>query len=243
MPAASSTASSSLTFPARQREPEWMDEPDIDPRLHRQALVGLARLNWLGQSAGSIWSALRNVAQPNEPLRVLDLACGGGDVLIYLARRAQRRKLPWRFFGVDKSNVALQVARDRARARQIDVDFSSLDVLNDALPGGFDVLTCSLFLHHLTDEEALRLLSSMAAAARRAVIVSDLSRSNTNQWLTWLGCQIVTRSPVVHKDGPISIRAAFSIDEARQLASAAGLERASVRPQFPARWLLCWRRS
>jgi 2-polyprenyl-3-methyl-5-hydroxy-6-metoxy-1,4-benzoquinol methylase len=200
-------------------------------------------LNRLGCTAAAIWSALRKLQPAREPLRILDLACGGGDVAVWLARRAQRRNYPWRFLGVDRSSTALQVARERARAAQASVDFSEFDVLGDPLPAGFDVITCSLFLHHLSDAEALCLLRSAATVARRGVIVSDLARSNINECLTWLGCQFVTRSPVVHKDGPISIRAAFSLAEARTLAAAAGMPQAVVRAQFPARWLLWWRQT
>jgi 2-polyprenyl-3-methyl-5-hydroxy-6-metoxy-1,4-benzoquinol methylase len=222
----------------RERQPEWMDEPDIDPVLHRQALAGLARLNACGRSSGMLFGALRRFKQ--QPLRILDVACGGGDVTLKLARRAAREGSHWEFSGVDKSATALDVAAKRAAAAGVKVKFQPLDVLADDVPGGFDVIICSLFLHHLSDEEALCLLRRMAVAARSLVVISDLHRSRLNYAMTLAACQLATRSPVVHKDGPLSIRAAFSLSEARALAESAGLTGARVRPQFPVRWLLEW---
>ena len=42
----------------RVREREVMDRPDLDQRLHQQALTGLARLNWLSGSLGLIWQPI-----------------------------------------------------------------------------------------------------------------------------------------------------------------------------------------
>jgi 2-polyprenyl-3-methyl-5-hydroxy-6-metoxy-1,4-benzoquinol methylase len=233
-----STETTSTRFLAqRERQPEWMDEPDIDPALHRQALAGLARLNAFGRSSSMIFGALRRLKQP---LRILDVACGGGDVTVNLARRAARNGWPWEFTGVDKSATALDVAAKRAAAAGVKVEFQPLDVVADELPGGYDVIICSLFLHHLSDDEALGLLRRMAAAAERKVVISDLHRSRWNYAMTLAACQLATRSPVVHKDGPLSIRAAFSLSEARSLAERAGLTGARISARFPVRWLLEW---
>jgi hypothetical protein len=43
-------------------------------------------------------------------------------------------------------------------------------------------------------------------------------------WLAaWAGTRLLTRSPVVHFDGPQSVRAAWTESELRQLARDAGL--------------------
>jgi 2-polyprenyl-3-methyl-5-hydroxy-6-metoxy-1,4-benzoquinol methylase len=217
-----------------------MDEPDLDARLHRQALAGLARLNAFGRSSAMIWRALQPFR--NQRLRILDIACGGGDVAISLARRARRRGYAWEFTGVDKSELALDVARDRAKRAGVTIDFQACDVLADDLPPGFDIITCSLFLHHLSEGDAIQLLRRAGQAAGQMVVVSDLRRSRTNEWLTYFGCQLLSRSPVVHKDGPISIRAAFTMEEAVALAREAGLTDVCIKPRFPVRWLLTWRR-
>jgi hypothetical protein len=91
---------------------------------------------------------------------------------------------------------------------------------------------------HETDAE--RLLRNMAAAARRAVLVDDLLRSRTGYLLAWLGSRLFTTSPIVHTDGPLSVRAAFSVDEARALAERAGLTGAQFHRHWPQRFLLSW---
>jgi hypothetical protein len=101
---------------------------------------------------------------------------------------------------------------------------------------------CSLFLHHLADDDARTLLARMRDAAAQMVAVSDLRRSKWGYALAWLGSRVVSRSEIVRTDGPLSVRAAFTIGEARALAYAAGLDGAKVRPIWPQRFLLVWNR-
>ncbi|MFN5696272.1 MAG: hypothetical protein ACK486_04460 [Cyanobacteriota bacterium] len=60
--------------------------------------------------------------------------------------------------------------------------------------------------------------------------------------LTWVGTRLLSRSPIVQIDGPLSVGGAFQLDEVRQLASAAGLAGAQITRFWPERFLLSWRR-
>ena len=120
--------------------------------------------------------------------------------------------------------------------------FFRMDALSDPIPEGYDVLTCSLFLHHLDEDEAVLLLGRMAAAANRLILVDDLARSRSGSWLAWLVCRALSRSRVVQYDGPASAAAAFTPAEALALASQAGLEGATIRRHWPSRFLLSWGR-
>src|SRR5439155_9017041 len=93
---------------------------------------------------------------------------------------------------------------------------------------GYDVVMCSLFLHHLSDEQAPVLLRAMADAAGSLVLINDLRRSRLGYTLAWLGCRLLTRSPIVHVDGPRSVAAAFSPEEALRIAERAGLHGATI---------------
>jgi 2-polyprenyl-3-methyl-5-hydroxy-6-metoxy-1,4-benzoquinol methylase len=241
----------------RVLRPEVMDDPSLDPARHARALEGLARINAWSATTGRLWREIAPLARatPGRPLRILDVACGGGDTAVRLARRARRAGAEVEVTGCDVSETALAFSAARARQAGVTVDFVRRDVLQDDLLGGlkgdlpngvregYDVLTCSLFLHHLETDEALLLLGKMAAAARRLVLVSDLNRTRTGFALAWAGTRMLSRSDVVHVDGPRSVERAFTVAEARALAKQAGLAGASVARCWPCRWLLRWERA
>jgi hypothetical protein len=101
---------------------------------------------------------------------------------------------------------------------------------------------CTLFLHHLVQEDAEQLLRRMAKAARRCVLVDDLVRGRTGYFLAWAGARLLTSSRIVHVDGPLSVRSAFTLPEVRALAEKAGLHGARFRRHWPQRFLLSWRK-
>ena len=102
-------------------------------------------------------------------------------------RKAALADLPLKFFGCDMSSVAIQHARANARRAEVPVDFFEADVLQTALPAGFDVVMCSLFLHHLTEEQALNLIRDMSDKAGCMILISDLLRSRSGLLLAQIG--------------------------------------------------------
>jgi len=222
-----------------------MDDPHLNVEQHLHALRSLERINGWSASARAIWSPIRALAaeEPGRTFRVLDIATGAGDGPITLWHRARRVGVPLTVEGCDRSPVAIAHACHRAQQRRADVRFFELDVLNDQIPHGYDVVTCSLFLHHLTHEDVVRVLRSMAQAAGRLVIISDLVRSHVGLVLAYLGTRLLSTSAVVHLDGPRSVRAAYAVDEVRALAARAGMTTPEISPRWPCRYLLTWKRA
>jgi 2-polyprenyl-3-methyl-5-hydroxy-6-metoxy-1,4-benzoquinol methylase len=219
-----------------------MDQPGIDSAEHARALAGLGRINWLSASSAILWPPLKRLAAtyPGRAMRVLDVAAGGGDVTIALARKARETARRLEFVGCDVSDVAVDFARQKATAWNEPVKFERLDALDSPLPAGFDAIVCSLFLHHLTDEQAEALLRKMAEAARYLVVVNDLVRSRLGYLLAVAGTRLLTRSPIVHVDGPLSVQGAFTPAEALALAERAGMHAARVSRHWPQRFRLEW---
>lgn len=228
----------------RRRTPEVMDDPGLDAVLHASALKGLARINFWSGTVGALWSSIKTMglASRGQRLRILDVASGGGDVPIGLWHRAKRAGIDAEVVGCDVSPVALEFARTRAASEGAGVEFRVVDALAGELPAGFDVVTNSLFLHHLDEGEVVSFLAKAAAAARRAVIVDDLVRSRAGHFFARVGTHLISRCDVVHVDGPRSVEGAVTIDEARALASRAGLSSANIVRRFPCRWHLVWTR-
>src|SRR5688500_5345469 len=99
----------------RIRDPELMDEPGLDVARHVQALDALARVNRMSLTAARVWREVRALARQGvRPVRVLDVACGDGEVLLEVGRRARRHGIEVDLCGCDLSAVALERARARA---------------------------------------------------------------------------------------------------------------------------------
>lgn len=232
-----------MTFPltSRHREAELMDQPDLSPDLHTRALRGLERINRASTAARAVWrpihDGLRRQASRRE-VSILDVACGAGDTLTGVARRARACGVGVSVHGCDVSATAIAYAQQRAAAQRVHGHFFQHDVLAHDLPQRFDVLTCSLFLHHLDDETAETLLTRLYAATRWLLIVCDLHRCRRGLALAWLGTRLLSRSAIVHVDGPRSVRAAFTRTEASRLAARADIPAATIEPIWPCRWRL-----
>lgn len=221
--------------------PELMDAPELEREPHWQALAGLARINRWSGSAALLWPGLAALARARQqPIRVLDVATGAGDVPIALVNRARRAGFSLQFDACDVSEDALAFADRRSERAGTPMRLFRCDVLAEDLPPGYDAVISSLFLHHVDDPQAVTVLARMARSATALVLVNDLQRGRTGWWLAYWGTRALSRSEIVHSDGPRSVERAFTVAEARALADKAGLDGAEVAPRWPCRWLLSW---
>jgi 2-polyprenyl-3-methyl-5-hydroxy-6-metoxy-1,4-benzoquinol methylase len=226
----------------RDLQPEVMDRPDLDRGRHVSALSGLARVNRLSRVAAGVWRPIGAFAARHalRALTVADFACGGGDVGLGVVEQARRDGVRLHLTGFDVSPTAVERARRRAGTAGIEAEFVVHDLLARPLDRTFDIVTCTLFLHHLDESQAVALLTTMRQAARRLVVVNDLLRSRLGYLAAQAVCRVVTRSEVVHYDGPQSVAAAFRLDEVRAVAERAGLGNARLKKVWPFRFLLTW---
>lgn len=239
-----SPTNESMSLKQRKLVPEVMDDPALDRLRHVHALNGLSRINaWSGSSRG-IWSAVAQLARESNgrQIRILDVATGAGDIPLRIWRAAKKHGVDVEIRAIDISEVALEFARARAGVYGAPIQFERCNVLVDSLPAGYDLVTCSLFLHHLTRPQAIELLSNLKRATRSTVLVTDLLRSWSGlrlaQWVT----RVFVLSDVLRTDGPRSVRAAFSRVEIQEMLGAAGLAGASVVSRWPCRCQATWKK-
>ncbi len=225
----------------RRRDPELMDDPQVDPHEHRAALAALRRSNRVLRFDARLARAVAEVA-PRDDARIVELGTGGGGLLAAMAAHFNRTEIPHRLIGLDRSPFALAHAQAYLASGR-----TGRFVAGDALRLPFadrslDVVVCSLLLHHFDADDAIRLLQEAARVACRAVVVGDLNRTRLAWALTWLVTRLTSRSRLFHVDGPRSVRAAYRPAEVLALTAAAGLAAATVRPNFPFRWIMIWQR-
>jgi SAM-dependent methyltransferase len=159
---------------------------------------------------------------------LLDVCCGSADVPLAVARDARRRGVNVGLTLLDCSEAILDVARARARS-QSDVTFVTGD--GTALPfadGAFDMVTCTLALHHFEPEPAAKLLRELRRVARLMPLVCDLRRSPAAFTAAFAWSRLSPNRLTRH-DAPLSVRRAYTPREARSLALAAGWSSPRVR--------------
>jgi hypothetical protein len=88
--------------------------------------------------------------------------------------------------------------------------------------GSYDLVLCSLALHHFEEEAAVQLLRRCRDLSRRYVLVSDLRRGLVASLGVYLLTTFIFREPMTRTDARLSAERAFSFREFRSLAKRAG---------------------
>jgi ubiquinone/menaquinone biosynthesis C-methylase UbiE len=204
----------------RKVTPELLDTDAGSPPEIAAALADLRRVNrWLGgvRTMSKLVEEVARSSQKNQ-LSLLDVGAGSGDVAAAVGERLAKR-------GIQIEPVLLDRSAEHLRAAE-----GMKCVVGDALSlpfaeRSFDVVACSLFLHHLEPDEAVQFMNEALRVCRVAVLISDLRRNCLHLALTHLG-KLFYSSRLTRHDAPASVRRAYTPAEIRELAG-----RASPAPQ------------
>ncbi len=219
--------------------PEMMDHPDPDPEELREGLVNLEKINRHFGCHRLLKMFLHGWLQPGRSYRLLDMATGYGDIPRMIIRWGRRHDISIRIDAIDLRKPTLDLARE-ASADYPEIDFIQADALTYEAPATYDLVLCTLALHHFSEADAVRLLRAASQLSHRHVLISDLERGRFSQAAIWLMTQFLYREPMTRHDARLSIERAFSFRELRDLAERAGWSAFVQRHFFPARqavWL------
>jgi ubiquinone/menaquinone biosynthesis C-methylase UbiE len=203
--------------------PELMDRPQpVTPELERN-LANLRSLNRRFGSHRLVRYFLQRWLKPNTSARVLDLATGSGDIPRLIVRFARANNVQIHVDAIDQQNSTIQIAR-KLSADYPEITFASADLFAWNPPELYDIVLCSLALHHFSEDDASRVLRKSRELSHGAVLVADLRRAR------WLSCAIGLITAVLYRermtkiDARLSAARAFSFREMRELAERAGWE-------------------
>ena len=202
-------------------EPELMDRADASPAELEMALRSLRGLNRYFGSYSIVSHFMRRWIKPGDRLRVVDLATGSADIPRLVVEYARTAGARVEVVAVDFQRSTIETAR-RLSENYPEIVCECADVFNFEPVEKFDVVICSLALHHFDDEDAVRLLRRCRDISRRFVLVSDLRRG----WMATVGVYLLTalifRDRMTKEDGRKSAQRSFSFAELKQMATRAG---------------------
>ncbi len=217
-----------LDFAHRAQLDEWMDEPCSDAEL-RACLRDLMKVNrtvlgyrptlrWLAQFAGPTPS----------PLHIVDVGCGGGDMLRRIEVWARRKHMAVRLTGVDRNPQVIEAARAFGGATSA-IEWIACEADAYRPSSRIDLVISSLVTHHLSDAEIVRFLAWMEEYPTRGWFINDLRRGAMTYYFFTLLAWAMRWHPFVRHDGPVSIRRSFTPDDWSRYLGEAGLPGDAVR--------------
>jgi len=197
-----------------------MDRPQPVTAELEADLHNLRQLNRYFGSYRLIEHFLRRWLRPRSRMRILDLATGSGDIPRLVVDYARTIDAEVSVDAVDQQPSTLEIAR-RLSVAYPEIEFVEDDVLAfDREP--YDVVLCSLALHHFAEPDAVKLLQRCRELSKRHVLVADLRRG----WFATIGVFLLTalffRAPMTRTDARLSAERAFSFAEFSSLARRAG---------------------
>lgn len=195
---------------------------DAPPAEAARSLRDLERINRLTGGHEVLRRSLGRLFTPADAFTMLDVGAATGD----MARAATARYPHARVTSLDyRLHHVAAAPPPRLVADAFRLPFSAR---------AFDVVHCSLFLHHFADEQVVALLRCFGETARRYVVLNDLERHPLAWWFLPATRAIFRWHEITLHDGPISVAAAFKAPELAALAAAAGLRGIRVRTHRPA---------
>jgi 2-polyprenyl-3-methyl-5-hydroxy-6-metoxy-1,4-benzoquinol methylase len=223
--------------------PELMDG-DCSYEDFRGCLRSLEQINrWLlGYRPTLAWLKQLPHALPDnglrDPVHIVDVGSGGGDLLRQIAGWARRRGIAAQLTGIDLNPYAARAAAE-STPKELGIAWVTGNALAYRPEKPVDIVVSSLMTHHLEDEEIVALLRWMEATTQVGWFISDLERSErSSRMFGWLE-KVVGWHRFVRHDAPVSFRRAFREQDWVRLLTAAEVPRETVTVEHRRPGRLC----
>lgn len=199
----------------RSNATEIMDDFSLEGPILRDTLDKLTIINkFLGGNIvtiNGVKSIIKNHSKLKE-ITIIDLGCGGGDILRDLAKYGQKKGYRFKLIGIDANADAVAYANELSAAYD-NLRFIQCDIFSEEFEKmEYDIALATLFFHHFKTPELVLFLSKLVDKAKLGVVINDLHRSKLAYYLYQLIC-VPIKNHMIKQDGLTSILRGFKRKE------------------------------
>jgi ubiquinone/menaquinone biosynthesis C-methylase UbiE len=223
----------------RSRESEIMDDlSDDSPALYR-ALKELDIINHLLGGNSITLKEVKKIFSSNsgKEWSIADLGCGSGEMLMKIAKWCRVENIKVQLHGFDANPNVIAYAQEHCKAYP-EITFHAENIFSDSFEARkFDVICCTLFLHHFTEADLVKLLRQFREQSDK-VIINDLHRHPfayySIKWIT----RFFSKSTMVQNDACLSVWRAFTRQDWNNLLKLAQVQDYELAWRWAFRWKL-----
>lgn len=222
----------------RTQEAEIMDDFSLQGEELREALDQIARINQLLGGNKVTLEGIKKVMQSNktETITIADIGCGNGDMLRMLSDFAQKNELDFKLIGVDANKFTINYAK-KLSVTYPNIDYQCVDIFSEDFKNlKFDIILCTLTLHHFTNEQILNIITTFKNNAKTGIIINDLHRSKLAYRLFELICFIFKLNKMSRQDGLVSILRGFKKNELEEFSKKLNLKNYNINWKWAFRY-------
>lgn len=213
---------------------ELMDQPDCDKHLLFNTYQQFTSINKLLSGWQRIYKKfIRPVfSDPSQKYSILDIGCGGGDIIKLLDQLSKKNGLQVSLTGIDPDARAIQFLSKQKWPENISfMQSTSTDMAEQNQT--YDVVISNHLVHHLTNSELSNVCAEAEKLATKRIVFNDIERSDIGYASFKISASLIFHNSFIVPDGLTSIRRSFRKEEL-QSALPDGW---NVQRQFPFRLL------
>jgi len=228
---------SRLTY--RSEEIEIMDDLESGGPIMDQTLRELEVINkWLGGNYVTIdgLNKLLRKQPAIKRVKIVDIGCGGGDMLKLVAKWARKNDLEADLVGIDANPHVINFA-EKNTAEYQEISFKAINIFSEEFKElEADIFIATLFTHHFKDDEFISLLNQLKSQAQIGLVINDLHRHwfayHSIKWLTTL----FSKSEMVRNDAAVSVSRSFLKHELLDIMAKSNINNYSLKWMWAFRW-------
>jgi len=225
-----------IDWTTRNTEEEIMDDlnynkPDLEQTLREIDAVN----SFLGGHNVSL-GALKRVFDfsDRQSFHILDLGCGSGDILRRMEAQAIANNVHVTLEGIDANPHIIEIAK--RQSQDTDIAYRTENIFDKKCDLSCDILHCSLFLHHFTDEQLITLLNTLKDTTSQAIIINDLQRHPLAYHSISAIASLFSKSSMFKADAKHSVLRSFQKKELDNILKNAGILDYQIRWMWAFRW-------
>jgi len=236
-----------MGYKNRSLKKEILDQKNIP---FEDIVLNMKELEFINSHLGGhsiTISGFKKLLKNKKQVSVCEIGCGGGDNLNAIDKFCKRNHIICSFTGIDINKECIAFAKENMEPSEptlvsspatnikfIVSDYKEINFTN----GKPDIIFSSLFCHHFSENDLIKMLHWMKKKSAIGFFINDLHRHPIAYFFIKIATRIFSKSYLVKNDAPLSVLRGFKKNEWKTILEKAGIKNYSIKWKWAFRYLI-----